>query len=127
MQLRKHLTGAVISAFRMYGFERVIETEFSAFDEMGFACRRHLMAEVMGKYSNLMLTDGDDKIIAALKVVDFSTSSMRQVLPGMTYELPPKQDKCNPLEMEKEQFRRIFDINVQGAYLVNKTFLPLLK
>lgn len=104
MLLRKHLSGARLVDVVQEGFERVTRLTFDTHDEMGFACRRHLMAEVMGKYSNLMLTDGDDKIIAALKVVDFSTSSMRQVLPGMTYELPPKQDKCNPLEMEKEQF-----------------------
>jgi NAD(P)-dependent dehydrogenase (short-subunit alcohol dehydrogenase family) len=31
------------------------------------------------------------------------------------------------VEMTNEEFSRIFDINVKGAYLVNKTFLPLLK
>jgi predicted ribosome quality control (RQC) complex YloA/Tae2 family protein len=49
MQLRKHLTGAVLQAVRMYGFERVIELEFSAFDEMGFACKKFLQTEIMGK------------------------------------------------------------------------------
>ena len=31
------------------------------------------------------------------------------------------------VEMENEAFERIFKVNVQGAYLVNKMFLPLLK
>lgn len=31
------------------------------------------------------------------------------------------------VEMDSEAFRRIFDINLRGAYLINKTFLPLLK
>ena len=43
MQLRKHLTGAVIAAFRMHGFERVIEMELSAYDELGFACKKFLI------------------------------------------------------------------------------------
>ena len=30
------------------------------------------------------------------------------------------------LEIEEEQFKRIFDINLFGVYRVNKTFLPLL-
>lgn len=30
------------------------------------------------------------------------------------------------VEMETESFRRIFDINLQGVFLVNKIFLPLL-
>ncbi len=30
------------------------------------------------------------------------------------------------VEMDSKAFRRIFDINMYGAYLINKTFLPLL-
>ena len=100
MQLRKHLTGAVLQAVRMYGFERVIELEFSAFDEMGFSCKKFLHTEIMGKYSNLIFTEeknGEKRVLGALKPVDFTTSSKRQVLAGMVYELPPSQDKTNPL------------------------------
>ena len=100
MQLRKHLTGAVLNAVRMYGFERMIELEFSAFDEMGFACKKYLHTEIMGKYSNLIFTEeknGEKRVLGALKTVDFTTSSKRQVLAGMAYEMPPTQDKTNPL------------------------------
>ena len=100
MQLRKHLTGAVIQAVRMYGFERMIELELSAFDEMGFACKKFLHTEIMGKYSNLIFTEeknGEKRVLGALKPVDFTTSSKRHVLPGMVYEMPPSQDKTNPL------------------------------
>ncbi|MBR5192225.1 MAG: SDR family NAD(P)-dependent oxidoreductase [Clostridia bacterium] len=31
------------------------------------------------------------------------------------------------VEITNEDFTKIFDINVKGAYLINKTFLPLLK
>jgi len=31
------------------------------------------------------------------------------------------------VEMDSRDFRRIFEINLMGAFLVNKTFLPLLK
>ena len=104
MLLRKHLQGAKLSAVTQEGFERVVRFTFETRDEMGFECRRYLIAEVMGKYSNLMFTDGEDKVISVLHPVDFTTSALRQVLPGMRYELPPKQDKRNPLEETREGF-----------------------
>ena len=104
MFLRKHLSGARLDDVRQEGFERVVYLDFTTRDEMGFECKRTLVVEVMGKYSNLIFADGDMKIISALKTVDFTTSSLRQVLPGMRYELPPKQDKKNPLEETRDGF-----------------------
>ena len=65
MLLRKHLQGAKLCDVRQEGFERVATLEFETRDEMGFACVRRLIAEVMGKYSNLIFTDGDGKVMAA--------------------------------------------------------------
>lgn len=104
MLLRKYLNGAKLCDVYQAGFERVAFFEFQTRDEMGFECKRVLVAEIMGKYSNLIFTDGDMKIISALKTVDFTTSSLRQVLPGMKYELPPKQDKKDPLAETREGF-----------------------
>ena len=107
MLLRKHLTGARLSAVRQEGFERVARLTFEGRDEMGFACRRFLIAEMLGKYSNLILTDEKDKVLSVLYPVDFSTSVKRQILPGMTYELPPAQGKRNPMETGREDFARL--------------------
>ena len=104
MLLRKYLNGAKLCDVRQAGFERVVYFEFQTRDEMGFECKRFLIAEIMGKYSNLIFADENLKIISALKTVDFSTSSLRQVLSGMTYELPPKQNKRDPLLETKEGF-----------------------
>lgn len=71
MLLRKHLTGAKLSAIEQAGFERVAFLRFSAFDEMGYPCEKRLVAEIMGKYSNLILCDENEKILAALRTVDF--------------------------------------------------------
>ncbi len=97
MLLRKHLTGAVLSEVSQEGFERVAKLTFDTRDEMGYECKKYFFAEIMGKYSNLIFTDENYKILSCLKTVDFTTSSLRQVLPGMIYELPPVQDKCDPL------------------------------
>lgn len=108
MLLRKHLQGAKLSDARQMGFERVALLEFDARDEMGFAVKRRLYCEIMGKYSNLILTNEADQILSVLNPVDFSTSSRRQVLPGMTYELPPAQEKTDPTGVCQADFEALF-------------------
>ena len=112
--LRKHLSGAKLVEVRQIGFERVLVLTFETRDEMGYPCLRRLVAEVMGKYSNLIFTDGGEKIIAVLRPVDFTTSSKRQVLPGMRYEMPPAQDKTDPLTVTRAEFSALF---AKGAEL----------
>ncbi|MBE6601124.1 MAG: fibronectin/fibrinogen-binding protein [Ruminococcaceae bacterium] len=108
MLLRKHLQGAKLSAVRQAGFERVAILEFETRDEMGFSCTRYLIAELMGKYSNLIFANGEKRVVAALRTVDFTTSSKRQVLPGMTYELPPTQEKRDPIALCREDFCELY-------------------
>ena len=108
MLLRKHLQGAKLAEIRQEGFERVATLGFDTRDEMGFECRRYLIAEVMGKYSNLIFTDEKGKVISLLRPVDFTTSSRRQLLPGMLYELPPKQEKADPTRTDRASFLESF-------------------
>ncbi len=103
MLLRKHLSGARIIGASQMGYERCVRFTFSGYDEMGYATTKYLVAEVMGKYSNLMLLDASDRILAVLRPVDFTTSRVRQVLPGMTYELPPPQDKLCPIGADRRE------------------------
>ena len=107
MALRKHLGGAKLIRVEQIGFERAARLTFEAYDEMGFKTEKHLIAEIMGKYSNLILSGGDDKMIGILKPVDFTTSQKRQLLPGMRYEEPPKQDKLDPMTVTERDFNRI--------------------
>lgn len=96
LMLRKRLGGGKLVEIEQLGFERAVRLGFECRDELGFECKKYLVAEVMGKYSNLIFLDGDMKVIAAHRPVDFTTSSRRQVLAGMKYELPPSQDKADP-------------------------------
>ncbi len=109
MLLRKHLSGGRIVSIEQYGFERLIEIKFESRDEMGFLCTRYIMVEIMGKYSNIIFCDGEKKIIGAIKPVDFTTSSKRQILPGMLYEYPPKQENKNPLDTDIEEFKELYN------------------
>lgn len=108
MLLRKHLQGSMLSAVWQADFERVAYLEFETRDEMGFPCKKYLIVEIMGKYSNLIFANEEKKVITALRLVDFSTSALRQVLPGMTYELPPKQEKADPLQIDEAAFEDLF-------------------
>ncbi len=99
MLLRKYLTGAVVKSFRQFESDRVIFVDFDATNEIGDRIPVSLCIEVMNKYSNLIFIK-DDRIVDALKRVDITTSSVRQILPGMEYKLPPKQDKLNLAEAD---------------------------
>ncbi len=109
MLLRKHLAGAKLLKASQDEFERVCFLEFEAYDEMGFKSKKYLICEIMGKYSNIILTDANKRIISPLKTVDFSTSAQRQLISGITYEMPPKQNKRSPLDITKEELSCLFN------------------
>jgi predicted ribosome quality control (RQC) complex YloA/Tae2 family protein len=98
MMLRKHFQGARFAGAEQLGFERAARLTFDTHDDFGFPTQKHIICELMGRFSNIIITDASDKIIGVLKSIDFTTSEKRQVLAGMKYELPPKQDKYNPLD-----------------------------
>lgn len=104
MQMRKHLGGARLLSVEQPSLDRIAVFHFSAYDEMGYPTEVQLICEIMGKYANLILTDGAGKIITAMKLIDFSASTIRQVLPGMTYRLPEGQGKQSPLAVDKPAF-----------------------
>ena len=104
MLLRKYLQGAKLSEVSQAGFDRVAYLGFDTRDEMGFACKRYLIVELMGRYSNIIFADGDKKIISAMRMSDLSFDSRRQLVSGMRYEEPEKQDKADPLTVSEEAF-----------------------
>lgn len=97
MLLRKLLCGAKLTEIRQEGFERILTLVFDARNELGDPVEYKLVIEIMGKYSNIIIVDKNDKIIDCVKRVDASKSSVREILPGLTYTLPPAQDKMNIL------------------------------
>ncbi len=127
MLLRKHLTGSRLLSVTQLGFERAVEFAFDGFDEMGFASTKYLVTETMGKYSNVILLNGEKKVVSALKIIDLASSSVRQILPGMPYELPPVQKKLSPLDVTRERFDEAFDAaqDVQGDKFILSNFYGL--
>lgn len=93
MLLRKHLLGGRVLDVRTVPAERIVFFDFQCTNEMGDLVRRTLAAELMGRYSNLVLIREENKIVDALKRVDFEDSEIRQLLPGLTYTLPEQPAK----------------------------------
>ena len=104
MFLRKRLSGARITGVSQPGFDRIARFSISGYDEMGFATDMIIVCEIMGKYANFILLDKDEKIISALKIIDFAASSIRQVLPGLKYTAPQMQEKLLPTVIDRALF-----------------------
>ena len=93
MLLRKRLGGAKLEDITQPGNERVLCLHFEAVNEIGDRERLRLYIEIMGRYSNAVLTDGGGNVIDTVRRIDFSVSEERVLLPKMPYELPKMQDK----------------------------------
>ena len=106
MLLRKHLSGAKLAAVRQPNLERLLILDFDTVNDLGDRVTISLAAEIMGKYSNVILIDEKGKIIDALKRVDAGMSSERLVMPGLSYNMPPPQDKLCMLDSDTEQILR---------------------
>ncbi len=104
MLLRKHLTGGRIVSIQQPTLERVVRLTVDMVDELGEPGQRHLILECMGRRSNLILLDGQERIIDCLRRVDMEMSEARQVLPGLFYHLPPAQEKADPLAIDGAAF-----------------------
>ena len=109
MLLRKHLQNGRIISISQPRLERVIDIEVEQRDEMGDMKPRHIIAEFMGKYSNIILVDDENKILDGMKRIPSHISSVREVLPGRPQFIPDADNKLDPLTLSKEEFySRIF-------------------
>ena len=100
MLLRKHLSSAAITNIRQLGLDRVLFFDIAGTNEIGDAVTFTLCVEIMAKHSNIILVNSDGIIVDSVKRIDFTQSSVRQILPGFIYELPPQQNKLNIAESE---------------------------
>ena len=97
MLLRKRLCGATLVDIKQVNNDRILIFEFDGTTEIGDKTKYYVICEIMGQKSNIILCDNDYRIIDAVKRVDEEKSTVREILPGLKYELPPMQEKCNIL------------------------------
>ena len=97
MLLRKHLQGAEILGVETPGFERILRFRLMCRTEFTVS-ERVLVAEIMGKYSNLILTE-NGVILGALKTTSLDEQTKRVIFAGVKYLPPIPQDKVDPSDM----------------------------
>ncbi len=120
MLLRKRLGGSRLIDVVQPKNERVLSLYFDALNEIGDREQLRLYIEIMGRYSNAILTDGEDNVIDSIKRIDFSESQERVLLPKMPYELPPMQDKLCIEEADVPAIcRRIIDLGGDDRAILN--------
>lgn len=102
MLLRKHIGSGKITAVEQAGFERIIKFSIESYDELGNLTVKYLIVEIMGRHSNIILTNQELKILDSIKHIDFTVSSVRQILPGLEYVSPPPQDKMDLIDVSNE-------------------------
>ncbi len=117
MLLRKHLTGGRLQEIQQPPAERSVSLIFDCTDEMGIPCRKSLILELMGRNSNLILTGAEGRILDCLRRVDFEMSEQRQVLPGLFYRDPPRQDKRIPQETDEAEIAVLLSATEPGRRL----------
>ena len=130
MLLRKHLSGGKILAFEFHDYERIIGMQVESANELGDVSVKKLIIEIMGRYSNIILVNSENKIIDAIKHVDSDISRVREVMPARLYILPPGQDKTSPDFLEPDELVNncLSEQIPLEKYLLNsiKGFSPLL-
>ncbi len=104
MLLRKHLSGGKIISIDSHDYERMLTIRTESQNELGDSSLKKLIIEIMGRHSNIILVNSNDKIIDSIKHIDSEISSLREVMPARPYLMPPSQDKQSISSFEPELF-----------------------
>ncbi|MFR7759696.1 MAG: NFACT family protein [Peptoniphilus grossensis] len=125
MLLRKHLENNQILKVSQYKMDRIIKILVKSRDELGEYSKKALIIELMGKHSNVILIDDDSKkIIDSLKRINFNLSSVREILPGLTYNPEDISEGLDPCQVDSisdliKDSRE--NLNIKSFFLKNFT------
>ena len=107
MLLRKYIGNGRITDISQPKLERIIRFEIEHLDELGDLCKKYLIVEIMGKHSNIIFCNENDRIIDSIKHISAQVSSVREVLPGRDYFIPETIERQNPLSVNFDDFSAI--------------------
>ncbi len=116
--LRSRLIEASLAGVEQPPFDRILRLRFDALEGPLV-----LIAEIMGRYSNLILTDGR-VVVGALKVVTAQMSPRRPVLPGRPYVSPPA-DRPRPDTLDEAGLRALLEGDRRLAERLSGSLLGL--
>jgi len=107
MLMRKHIEGARIAGITQPPMERLLDVELDAPDALGDFHKKHLIIELMGRYSNIVLTDAEGIIVGCLRHVGSAMKEGRMVLPGMIYRFPEQAGKTDISAVSAEKIEEM--------------------
>ncbi|GAB3069697.1 NFACT family protein [Salinicoccus sesuvii] len=107
---RKHLEGGIIQEIRQLGNDRRVEVHIQSRNEIGDEIKRILILEIMGRHSNIIITDQDYRILDGIKHLT-PNNNRRTIMPGFDYTAPPTDPKVNPRNAELESLPGLIDFN----------------
>ncbi|CDI49739.1 Rqc2 family fibronectin-binding protein [Clostridium tetani] len=121
MILRKYLSNSKITSIYQLQLDRVVFIDFQGKDELGFEKTYTLIIEIMGRHSNISLVEKSNSIILdSIKHITPEINSVRTLLPGLKFVLPPKSNKLNPLDYTYDDLEKfILENNIK----LNNTFI----
>jgi hypothetical protein len=130
MLLRKYIGTAKINDIFQMGLERILCFELEHLNELGDLSHKRMYIEIMGKHSNIIFTDENNKIIDSIKRISANMSSLREVLPGREYFLPEELKKKDLLNTGLEEFIEILKSKeyplVKSVYMNFAGISPLI-
>ena len=107
---RKHIEGGIIKEIRQIGNDRRVEFHIHTRNEIGDDAGRILILEIMGRHSNIIVTDEQYNILEGIKHLT-PNNNARTIMPGFTYQAPPTAEKLNPQTEEIEKLPSRIDFN----------------
>ena len=125
MLLRKRLSGATLTKIEQVQNDRILIFEFNGTTDIGDKTKYYVICEIMGQRSNIIFCDIDYRIIDAIKRIDEEKSSVREILPGLKYELPPIPEKYNILTDNAEKI--VDSILDKPGKMLSKAILDTLE
>ena len=121
MLLRKHLVGFRIINISTLNLERIVTIELEGYNELNDRLRKKIVIELMGKHSNIILLNENNKIIDSLRHLDVSSGSLRDILPAREYVLPSNDNKKDFYNTSEEDFINAIEQDVAKSLVSNYT------
>ncbi len=115
MTLRKYLEGGFVREIGQRGFDRILDIEVDG--HLGE--RLLLTTEMMGKHSNILLVDSQQKVLHAAKLVNSKMNRVREMMPGHPYTPPPLSAGVDPRTMDRAGFDLLLS-NGEGEDLTER-------
>ncbi len=125
MLLRKHLLNAVLNSIEIVPFDRIVKITFTASSDFFEDTEKTLFIELMGRYSNVVLTQ-NRKVLGGNRGINLFDNGIRPLIVGKPYCFPPSNNKLLPNDKalidifgvcETEPISAVIFKNVQGISL----------